>query len=81
MKTLGEPLAMTAFLDGRWKAGLDRVAAKPPAPLRPRTDGAAVAAAMIRSKWRMGGSPSSELSVAQPRGYRPIQTEPQSVSK
>ncbi|MGH9308943.1 MAG: hypothetical protein ACRD1U_06195 [Vicinamibacterales bacterium] len=42
-----EPLEMQTFLDGRWKAGLDRLAAKPPAPVRARSDGAAVAAARI----------------------------------
>jgi hypothetical protein len=42
-----EFLAMDAFLEGRWRAGLDAVVARP-APLeRPRTDGAQKVARMI----------------------------------
>jgi L-arabinokinase len=40
-------LEMDAFLEGRWREGLDAVAAKPPAPEQPRTDGADVVARMI----------------------------------
>ena len=41
-------LAMEDLLGGRWKAALDALEAAPPPPERPRIDGAAVAAEMIR---------------------------------
>ena len=40
-------LAMEDLLGGRWKAALEALHAAPPPPERPRTDGAAVAAALI----------------------------------
>jgi hypothetical protein len=42
-----EFLPMDAFLEGRWKAGLDAVAAQPEPPDRARTDGAQQVARMI----------------------------------
>jgi L-arabinokinase len=45
-----EPLTMEALLAGRWRRSLDEVSAKPPARRQARTDGAAVAAQLIRER-------------------------------
>jgi L-arabinokinase len=42
-------LAQGDLLAGRWRDALDELLAQPPAPERPRTDGAAVVAAMIQA--------------------------------
>jgi L-arabinokinase len=43
-------LDLDDLLAGRWRAALDRLRRQPPAPERPRTDGAAVVAELIASR-------------------------------
>ena len=43
-------LESDAFADGRWNEGLRELAALPPPPVQPRTDGAEVVAAMIAER-------------------------------